>query len=338
MLRRAGHSAVASFVAVAFFVQNTGAADVAFLAARHGPAGGPSAAWLPLGALKAAPGPRVVLPAEPWLSRAGSWMLPRVTGLARWLDDLSAFPEAAPEPVQIASSSDSEAAPAEPAFPSPAPGLPMSAALAPPAPDRMLVDARGFDFVAFGEGLRWARAGRPVVHEVAAPRIEGPWKEQNGLRFRLTYLKPEGFITLDKDGALVREGTGPGRRMSASRRIPERIFGRYAVYHEGDLVDYEIELMNVSGARLSGLEVFTGQEVMDPEGGTGRLLGDVGSFEPVSLAAEGRAVLKGKLRVAGAAVARSNFEQTHLTVYRPGEKGDSRRLVDEPQAGIIDPP
>ncbi len=313
MLRRAGHSAVSSLVVVAFFVQNTGAADVAFLAARHGPPAGVSAAWLPPGALKAAPGPRVGLPAEPWLSKIWTWLAP-------FIREASVAP--APEFPAPVAASETDLVPAP----------------APIVADRMLIDKTGFDIVAFGEEIRWRRHSAAPTHEVAAARIDGPWKQQGGLRFRVSYLKPEGFITLSAKGALVQEGTGPAREMGVTRRAPAWLHGRYAIYHEGDQVSFEIELENTTGEELESLEVFTGQEVLALDGGAGRLLGEVQTYAPVNLPAGGRGVLTGKLKVAGAAVARSNFEQTHLSVYQPSERGPGRRLVDEPQAGILDPP
>jgi hypothetical protein len=112
----------------------------------------------------------------------------------------------------------------------------------------------------------------------------------------------------------------------------------YALYHEGDIVDYEIELENTTGRDLKNLLVFTNQEGFNLRGGMGKPLGNVQLSILKSLAAGGRAVLMGQARLAGFEAAGSNFEQTHLTVDMEGAGTGRTRLVDDPQANIVDPP
>ena len=221
----------------------------------------------------------------------------------------------------------------------PAPGtLPAAPeAVAESVPDRMLIDHHDFEMVAFGQDAHDWRGALPATHQVVAPVLEGPWRQAHGLRFRINYLKPEGFFTVRSGEIEVTEGS---RTQSFRRYVPlgPQYWRTYALYHEGDVVDYEIELKNATGRDLTDLLVFTNQEGFNYRGGMGCLLGHVQLVTLKSLAAGGRVVLRGQARLSGFAAAGSNFEQTHLTVDTESGRNVRTRLVDDPQAGILDPP
>jgi hypothetical protein len=210
-------------------------------------------------------------------------------------------------------------------------------AAAEPVQDRMLIDHHDFNMVLFGQDARDWRGVLPVSHEAVAPRLDGPWRQANGLRFRINYLKPEGYFKVNHGEIEVTEGARI-QRFQRDVPLPAAYWRTYALYHEGDVVAYEIELDNRTGRDLENLHVFTNQEGFNVRGGMGRLLGHVQLATLRSLAKAGRAVLRGQARLAGFEAAGGNFEQTHLTVDAEDAGAGRTRLVDEPQANIVDPP
>ncbi|MBI5241221.1 MAG: hypothetical protein HY926_12180 [Elusimicrobia bacterium] len=320
-MRRGGRPTVAAFLIIAL-VQSTGAADLAFLA----PVRAPVVLTVPPGRaafpMKPAAGPRVALPDGGLWGALRDALAPAVYACDAWL-----APPASPEfrPIDVAAAA-------------PAPDLPDQVAASPePVQDRMLIDHHDFDMVAFGQEARDWRGSMPPTHQVVAPVLQGPWRKSHGLRYRINYLRPEGFFELSREGIYVTDGS---REMRVVRRValgPEYL-RTYALYHEGDLVDYEIELVNETGWDLEGLLAFTNQEGFDLRGRIGRLLGRVQLAASGPVSAGQRVVLRGQARLAGFEAAGSNFEQTHLTVEVEDSRTGRRRLVDDPQAGILDPP
>jgi hypothetical protein len=366
-MRRGGRLA-ATFLIPTFLVQSTGAADLAFLAPVRAPAALYASPRLPLPSrnafpIKATAAPRVVLPEQGILGALRDWIAPTVNAWDDWL----AQPMDLPDPAQWLSSWDRK----DPT-PQPAPAVnavPADSAVSPEvqkllgvsevAPDRMLIDHHDFDIAGVWTDLP-ERGGRPVTHEfvapdrvpiehhgfeitcvwpelqarqVVAPRFDGPWHQSNGLRFRINYLKPEGYYTIRRNEVQLTEG-------SRTWRVPSHVtlaadyLRTYAVYYEGDLVDYEIELENLTGRDLKNLVVFSKQEGFNRRGGVGKPLDSGRLYSLKSLAAGGRAVLMGRARIAGNAAAGSGLEQTHLAM----DAADGTRLIDDPQAGIVDPP
>jgi hypothetical protein len=201
----------------------------------------------------------------------------------------------------------------------------------------MLIDARDFRMVLFGQSAREWSGGRLVTHEPMAPVLQGPWRASRGLRYRINYLRPEGFVTVTADGVDATEG-GRSAHVAGALRLGPEYERTYALYHEGDVVDYEIELVNETGRDLASLWAFTNQEGFESRGRIGRLLGGVQLATSGLVMAGQRVVLRGQARLAGFAAAGSNFEQTHLTVETEDARTGRLRLVDDPQAGIVDPP
>jgi hypothetical protein len=202
-------------------------------------------------------------------------------------------------------------------------------------PDRMLIDHHDFEMMLFGEDARQWHAGMPF-DDAVAPRLEGPWRQANGLRFRINYLKPKGYFKVDRSEAEITIGSRT-RRVQLQARLAPAYWRSYALYCERDWVDYEIAMENLTGRDLENLRVSTNQEGFNFQGGAGQMLGEVQLAALKSLAKGGRAVLMGKMQLSGFAAAGSNFEQTHLTVDSEGADGSRTRLVDDPQANIVDP-
>lgn len=345
-MRRGGRLA-AAFLIPTFLVQSTGAADLAFLA----PVRPPVVLSIPPNRnafpMKPAAGPRVALPDQGlW----GAWrdrIAPTVNAWAAWLDEpmdlpdpaawLASFAKEEPRPMLVPPATPAPVLPELSALPAPGSLRAAQEAVPEPAPDRMLIDHHDFDIVGAGTDVREWRAELPVTHQAVAPRFAGPWRQEHGLRFRINYLKPEGYFTVRSGEVEVTEGS---RTQRFQRNVPlaPDYWRTYALYHEGDLVDYEIELVNDTGRDLEGLLVFTNQEGFDYRGRIGSLLGRVQLSTLKSLAAGGRAVILGQARLSGFAAAGSNFEQTHLTVDTESAQAGRARLVDDPQAGIVDPP
>jgi hypothetical protein len=273
--------------------------------------------------------------------------------MARWLESPMELPDPAlllamvGEPAQRAAPAPSPAELSEPSQPAPtevpavsAPGEALSAVPIPQAPaDRMLINTAGFDMVAFrGVGGDW-RGELPQMHTPVAPRLEGPWRESHGLRFRINYLKPEGFFKVDGTDEIEVTIPQGSRRYPVAQhvKLPPQYWRTYAIYHGGDVVDYEIELENTSDRTLENLLVFSSQESFNLMGRMGKMLGPVELFKVKTLPPGGHVWLSAKMTIAGYETAGGNFEQSHLSVYTEGENG-RQNVVDDPQANIVDPP
>ena len=153
-------------------------------------------------------------------------------------------------------------------------------------------------------------------HAPVASSYEANWVETGGVRFRVSYLRPEGYFKVHGKGA------------------PEILWGTYPVYHLNDMVDYQIELTNSRNTPLTGLHIRTKQEILNPKGQAGYPLGEPQAFSSGVLPAGGSTVFKARFKVSG----RSQFEQTHLWVYAAGLYGARELVADTPWAGIVDPP
>ncbi len=321
-----------------FLVKSTGAADMAFLASVRAPV----LFSVPLhmsppsriaSSIKKAAAPRVVPPVQGLWGALRDRIAPTVDAWEHWLEQPMEMPDPAAwlaalikeDPRPLLSWPEAQA----PAGLAAAPEVALES-----AQDRMLINHDGFDMILFGQDARL----EVVTYEAVAPRLEGPWRQAHGLRFRINYLKPEGYLMLGAHGTVDMTRGSRTRRSYMDLALPPAYLRTYALYHEGDVVGYEIELENITGRDLENLLVFTNQEGFNYRGGMGRLLGQVQLSTIKSLAAGGRVVLSGTARMSGFEAAGSIFEQTHLTVDTEGTQARRTRLVDDPQAGIVDPP
>ncbi|MEK9145948.1 MAG: hypothetical protein AAB339_10090, partial [Elusimicrobiota bacterium] len=203
----------------------------------------------------------------------------------------------------------------------------------PPIPDRMLFrpeDRRGprpLPNLSFGRR----------IDDALLPVFQGKWQTQNGLRFRINYLRPVGICLLSEIGMVYRfRGQ---TRLDTHARFPREYAGTYPVYWPETVVRYQVEIENAGPEPLEKLRVLAAQEDFNPGGGSGTSLGGFTDwFVPVLRTGE-RKLLEGVVRMSGAAEGRTSvFEQTHLNVLEEGKGAGGRELVDAPQAGLVDPP
>ena len=204
---------------------------------------------------------------------------------------------------------------------------------APPVPDRMLFtpeDRRGPRPLA---NLSFGRR----IDDALLPVFHGRWQTQNGLRFRVNYLRPVGICLLSEIGMVYRfRGQ---TRLDTHARFPREYAGTYPVYWPETVVRYQVEIENIGPEPREKLRVLAAQEDFNPDGGPGLSLGGLTDwFVPVLRTGE-RKLLEGVVRMSGADQGRTSvFEQTHLNVLEEGKGAGGRELVDAPQAGLVDPP
>lgn len=156
-------------------------------------------------------------------------------------------------------------------------------------------------------GVLWMANGPKPLHSPVASIALGEWKSAGFLRYRVSYLKPEGF------------------------------FGGLGVYHGGDDVGYIVEATNLGDKPISGLRIASVQEVP----GSGSRPAQVLSKKRLlgwPLLRHGESVtLRGEFTVAGFNRTGSHTEYTHLTFEQMGPAGEFVTFADVPKAGAIDP-
>lgn len=168
-------------------------------------------------------------------------------------------------------------------------------------------------------------------------RMEGPWREGRGIRYRVTYLDSIGVSWSAPDGL---HGYIPYRgAIRAPGAYPELFGRRLATYFAGDAARYEVEIENTGGF-LGELRLWASEEEYAESGARGPAIREpqrAGASRVVALGPGRRIVLARSLRV-GHGRAALNLEQTHLVIEARDVYGDQRVLADDPQAGVLDPP
>lgn len=155
--------------------------------------------------------------------------------------------------------------------------------------------------------LLWMANGPKPLHGAVAPIARGEWKSAGFLRYRVSYLNPEGF------------------------------FGGLSVFHEGDDVRYIIEATNLGEKPISGLRIASVQEVPGSASRPAKVLGKPRLLGWPLLRPGESAVFHGEFTVAGFNRTGSHNEYTHLTFDQRGPTGESANFGDAPKAGVIDP-
>ena len=170
------------------------------------------------------------------------------------------------------------------------------------------------------------------------PRLDGRWIKGRGVRLRVNYLNPLAFSRANGIGVEYQE---IGRRvLNRGEVLPRSHWGAYAIYHRGQTVQYEIEMENTGATPISRITIFSNQEVLNPQGGRGRRLGEDTRTFPVAVLGPGeKARIKASFRITANWARDGSFEQTHVKVtgHTPG-LAIEETLLDAPQAGIVDPP
>ncbi len=177
----------------------------------------------------------------------------------------------------------------------------------------------------------WAGKAAGVV-----PRIRGREVSGDSIRIRVDYLDPLGFSQADSHGFQYNIG---GRvTQNPDEVLPERYWGAYPIYSEGQWVVYELELRNVGAEDAEGLSVSAQQEVFNRDGGAGQALPAPPAGFTVAAIPAGRSVrLRGSFQITSEWVHQGSLEQTHVRIT--SGRGDRERvLLDEAQAGLLDPP
>lgn len=329
-MRRSLRPILSAALSAAFFVQSTGAADLAPVFARGmmlPPPAGIARLPMPAG-LKLAPPPKKAQPAgEPWFKSAaivGAWIWEHMTA-----------PEAAPVealPTPEALSAMTEAATTEAtvmaSVPSPEP----------PA-DRMMIAMEGRRVVASGLAAQLAsilqyRSELKPLRE----RFVGEWVGSGQARARVDYMNPFGVTTGEAKGFRVRLADGYERLLPYRGAIPNSLMRELPLYFAGDSVDMEITVLNTGTTPLTELSVVSVQEDHTASGQAGAPI-STPVIKNIAAVAPGRtAVLRWRIKLSTVAREAVNFEQTHLRVLSKQPDGSEKVLLDQAQAGIIDPP
>ena len=322
-------SLISAALCAAFFVQSTGAADLAPVFAR-GMMLPPPGRMMPFpmpGTIKpATPPAKTVKPAsEPWLASA--------TVVARWIGERLTAPAAvepvpAPERRQAFSAAASNEAAAMASMPAPEP----------PA-DRMLIAMEGRRVVASGLAAQLASILQYRTDlKPLRPRFVGEWVGKGPMRARVDYMSPFGTTRGEAKGFRVKLSDGYERLLPTHMKIPASLMRELPLYFAGDSVDVEVTILNTGAAPMTDLRVVATQEDHTADGSAGPPLSSPVINAVASVAPGATAVLRWRVKLGSGGREAVNFEQTHLRVVGKDASGSDKVLLDQAQAGIVDPP
>jgi hypothetical protein len=323
-MRRSLRSVLSAALCAAFFVQSTGAADLAPVFARGMMMPPPGRMGLAMPMPKAQPAASAKPAGEPWLASAvivARWVAQRLTAPAA---------EAAPMPTPEALASFSSAANNEVAA--------LAAAPEPPA-DRMLIAMEGRRLVATGLAAQVASLLQ-TRRELQAmrPRFVGEWVGKgSAVQARVDYLKPLGMTRGEAKGYRVTLSDGYERLFPNRGALPEALMRELPLYFAGDTIDVEITVLNTGSTPLTNLRVSAVQEEFTATGEAGKPTS--ASLDGAATIAPGAtAVVRWRVKLSSEGRDAVNFEQTHLRISGKDATGADKVLLDAPQAGIVDPP
>lgn len=329
MRRSPLRSMLTAALSAAFFAQSTGAADLAPMFAR-------GMMLPPPGRMAPMPMPRPAQPApEKSVKPAGEPWLASAAVVARWVSArLTEFvpAEAAPMPDPEALEAFSAAAATEVAavasLPSPEP----------PA-DRMLISMEGRRVLASGLAAQLASILQYRTElKPLRPRFVGEWVGKGQARARVDYLNPIGVTRGEAKGFRVILSDGYERLLPNRNPIPNSLMRELPLYFAGDSVDVEVTILNTGSTPLTDLSVASVQEEHTASGEAGTPIGGSVVKSVASIAPGATAVLRWRIKLGAIAREAVNFEQTHLKVLGKDPAGGQKVLLDETQAGIVDPP
>lgn len=317
-MNRSASRLCAAAAALALLTQATGAADL------------PAALVHPPGAFPPPAARLAAVPARPAPAASPSSSGPGA--LARWLESARIVADyflAAPETPAAAAPRPEPVAQAEPA---------PAASEAPPA-DRMLIR------MAPGESVEAVlSAGRDFSSRPAsavsrpfptAAAHSEPWVGRGGLRGQVTYARPHGVVIGRPDGfhAVFADGS---RHFAPEAEMPRALQREFAVYFHGEQIEVSMELVNKTGRALTDVRLEAVQETFRPVGTEGRRLAPPAELLVArELAPGAKAVARWVVSLGTDGAEAVNLEQTHVRVTAAGQ---AAALIDEPQAGVIDPP
>lgn len=322
-MRRSLRPAFSALLCAAFFAQSVGAADFgpALMRGAIMPPPGLTAPLPPSAVLKLAPKPAPKPAGEPWLVSAkvvAAWAYQRA------LEKL--------EPVEEAPSPEALAAFGRVARTE---AIVMAAAPAPEPPaDRMLISMEGRRLLAAGLAAQISSL-LPYRSELKPmrPRFDGEWVGEGPVKARVDYLNPLGMTSGEAKGFRVRMADGYSRLIPNRGTIPSQLLRELPLYFAGDLIEVEIAVRNDSSEPVNDVAVTAVQEDFEASGAAGAASSAPFTATIERLAPGETATLKWRLRLSTSGAAAVNFEQTHVTA-----KSGGKVLLDQAQAGIVDPP
>ncbi len=324
-MSRSLHPVLTAALCAAFFVQSTGAADLAPIFARG--------MMLPPPGRMAAPPRRLSLAPTKAVRPAGQSWLASAVIVARWVNERLTTPaaiEALPTAEEL--SSYSAAASNEVAATA---SLPMPE----PPTDRMLIAMEGRRVLASGLAAQLASLLQYRTElKPMRPRFVGEWVGKGPVRARVDYLKPLGITRGEAKGYRVTLSNGYQRLLPNHGRIPNSLMRELPLYFAGDSVDVEVTVLNTGSTPLVNLRVVAVQEDHTASGEAGVPLGSPVINGVASVAPGAATVLRWRIKLSSGGREAVNFEQTHLRVLGKDPAGSEKVLLDQAQAGIVDPP
>lgn len=335
-MRRPLRSLFAVATCAAFFVQTTGAADFAPALARGAVLPPPAM----LGAAMARPGaslvPHAALRAprpagQSWLASAkivSDWSLSALEDAAVALDAwLSGAPEAGSDGAALLSGLVAGDLPHDPG------------AVGDPSRDRMLIAMQGQRILASGITAQLASLleYRTELRPYSA-RFTGEWTGSGAARARVDYLSPFGVTKGEKSGYRIKLADGYERLLHMKTAVPETLMKEVPLYFSGDTVEIQTTVRNEGPAALTGLRLVATQEDFVAAGGAGAPIASPVELSLPDLAPGGQTSVRWKIKLSSTGEAAVNFEQTHLRVLGKDPAGGEKVILDEAQAGVVDPP
>jgi hypothetical protein len=338
-------SPLAALAALAVFVQSTGAAGIPAAVLRTPAAFPPPAARFAAFAPRAAPARTAPSPA----AAAVSQWLESARVVARALIE-----ELTPAPAAAARAREEERwqGPITAAPPPPVPadereaaGIPAPRLASEPATDRMLVTMAKGESVegVLTPGEQFRDYSTPPASVVVRPYPTLPpfrekWIEQNGLRARLEYHGSHGTVNGAADGFHVTMADGSVH--FAAGQLPPPLRRRFAIFWHNESVQMTMTVRNDTGRILRHVRLEAIQENYRPVATEGLRLAPPAEVPVIDELAPGAsATASWRTVLHGPGNAAVNLEQTHVRISADAPGADvSAPLIDEPQAGIVDPP
>lgn len=332
-MRRPLRSLSTVALSFAFLAQSVGAADLAPALARGAvtPPALAGAAFRPGASLVPRAGLRAPRPAgEPWLASAAV--------VSRWT--LSALEDAA-----VRLDAWLTSAPAEEdmtALPRALVGgdLPRDpGAVGDPSRDRMMIAMAGQRLLAAGISAQLASLLEYKTElSPIAPRFVGAWTGKGDARVRVDYMRPFGLTKGEAKGYRVTLADGYTRLLRVPGVVPEALMKEVPLYFSGDSVVIEAAIRNESAAPMTGLRLVATQEDFRADGLAGAPTSPATEIALPDIAPGATASVRWKVKLSSDGEAAVNFEQTHLRVLGKDPAGGEKVILDEAQAGVVDPP
>jgi hypothetical protein len=167
-------------------------------------------------------------------------------------------------------------------------------------------------------------------------RMETLWRQgRNGLRYRINYVDVPGLSRMSDEG--LRAFYSNKEIIEPLNKAPQKYWKVYPVFYPGRSAPVEIEFYNAGQNAIDDIAVALRQETFKADGSKGQQLGPmvINGERVTGLKPGERTVVRGSFVVESDGRYRVNLSQLHLVAW---ERGASKPLVNDTQAGIVDPP